>query len=325
MVINYLQYSGPRKVSFLPGIYYNDVLFHNTGKGRKGLRKYTTKGTGDISAADILRGNKKTLVIFAAVAAVIVVSVFLIINLSAMQSFESSFLVTGDTIKIGIRTDVYPFGVVEENGNIAGFDRDYIDEALRRLLPEKERRFEYVPITSQDAGASIKYEVANICLGLLVEGTDRTNGFQLTEPYFNDPVVAVVPGTSRLDKLSNLDGGKIGVFSGAIPMADVEEYLDKNKMECDLLRYYDYESAMVDIESNKVNAVVMPYSLARQFGNVGYRVLAEPLYEVGYSIMLPTGQTAFAGELNKVISEMEYDGTAAELRYKWGLSDQIGM
>jgi ABC-type amino acid transport substrate-binding protein len=283
------------------------------------LKKYTAKRTTEISAMDILRDNKKPLLALAAVAAVIVAVILLIINMAGRRSFDQSFLVSGDTIKIGIRTDVYPFGQVDGDGNITGFDREYIDEALGRLLPDRERRFEYVPITSQDAGASIKYSVANICLGLLVDGTDRTGGFRLTNPYYTDTVVAVVPGTSRLDKLSNLDGGKIGVFSGAILLDDVEKYGKKNQMDCDLLRYFDYESAMVDIENNRVNAIVLPYALARQFEEAGFRVLAEPLYEVGYSIMLPTGQAAVTGELNKVIAGMEYDGTAAELKYKWGL------
>ena len=85
------------------------------------------------------------------------------------------------------------------------------------------------------------------------------------------------------------------------------------------MRYSDYESAMTDIEHNRVNAVVMPYTIARQFESAGYRILAEPLYQVGYGILLPTGQSAVAAEMNRVIAEMKQDGTTDALRVKWNV------
>lgn len=272
------------------------------------------------SLGDNIKRNKKPFIILTVIiiAALIVISIA--VSAVNRRNYDSSFLVTGDSIKIGIRTGVDGFGQVDESGNITGFDKDLIDEILRRMLNGQQKIIEYVPITSQNAGSSIKYGITNICLGLLTEDTDRTNGFRLTEPYYYDHVVAVVNGNSRLESLSNLEGGKLGVFSAAISQDELESYLSKNRLEFDILRYSDFESAMSDIENNRVNAVVLPYVLARRFETAGYRILAQPLYEIGYSVMLPTGQGAFTSEMNKVIEEMKNDGTIDALLKKWNLA-----
>lgn len=283
------------------------------------MRYTRSKEHTHINMGDILRSHTRPLIVLAIVAVAAVCIILAIVNAVGQRNFRSSFLVTGDTINIGIRTDIAGFGQEDEGGEITGFDRDVIDTALARLLPDKDRLVEYVPITSQDAGASIKYGRANICLGLLVEDTSRTNGFRLTDPYYTDSVVAVVQGTSRLDKLTNMEGGTLGVLNAAIPQEDVEKYLKRNNLNYEIKGYSDYESALTDIEHGRINVVVMPYAIARQFEGAGFRILAEPLYGVGYSIMLPTGQGAFATGLNKVLGEMSRDGTLDSLRTKWGL------
>ncbi len=284
------------------------------------MKTYNRKIGGSaskISAA--FKRNKKPFIILFAIIAIVIVGIILIYQLSIKQGFGSSFLVTEDTIKIGIRTDIERFGQFDETGEIVGFDRDFIDEALSRLLPSKQKMFEYYSITSQNAGPNIKYGVTNLNLGLIVDGTKKVSSFRISRPYYTDSVVAVVPGSSRIEKLSNMGGGKIGAFDADIPKDNITSFLKGNGMDETYLRYYDYESAMTDIEQNRVNAVIMPLAMARQFEAAGFRILAEPLFEVGYSVMLPTGQAAFTTELDRVIGEMQRDGTLDELRRKWGL------
>lgn len=278
-----------------------------------------SSGTSKYRFVDLFKGNKKQFIVLFSIVGIIILGIVLLYQFSLKQEFDSSFLVTGDTIKIGLRTDVKGFGEQDDEGNLVGFDRDFIDEALKRMLPDKEKLIEYSPITSQNAGSNIKYGITNMNLGLIVDGTKKVASFRISKPYYTDHVVAVVQGSSRLDRLTNIDGGQLGIFSADIPEKDIEAYLKKNDLNEKFLRYFDYESAMTDIEQNRVNAIIMPYAIARQFEAAGFRILAEPLFEIGYSVMLPTGQVGFVSELNHIIDEMERDGTLAALRAKWGL------
>ncbi|MEG2520803.1 MAG: transporter substrate-binding domain-containing protein [Christensenellaceae bacterium] len=261
--------------------------------------------------------NKKAILILLAVIVAVIVVIAVVSNVATKQKFEASFVETRDTIRIGLRTDIAGFGGIGADGQITGFDKDYIDMLFAELLGEKAKLYEYIPTTSQDAAGSIKYGEIDIAMGLMTPDVDKTKGFLLTKPYYTDDVVVVVKGDSRLDKLSNMDGGKLGILSNAIPIGQLEDYLKSNGMEYEVLRYSDYESAKIDLTNGTVNAMVMPNAIAKQFA--GFRILAEPLYQVGYSIMLPTGQAAVESEFSKIVDQFEKDGTTDGLKAKWGL------
>ena len=284
---------------------------------RKYARPHSKKQMGTS-----LRVNKKLLVTIVAVVAAVLVGIIAVSGIAAQKGFESSTLMTSDTIRVGIRTDVEGFGGVDENGNIVGFDREYIDAMLKELIGDRQKIYEYYALSSQDAGGSLKYGTGEVALGLLTSGTDKTKGFPLTEPYYEDNVVAITTAGSRLEKLSNLEGGTIGILSNAIASDDLAEYIEEKKMNYnpkDVLRYTDYESIRMDLDAGRVNAVVMPQAIAKQFVAEGYRMLAEPLYSVGYSIMLPIGQEAVVTEMNRVIEAFAKDGTTQALLEKWNV------
>ncbi|MEA5003109.1 MAG: transporter substrate-binding domain-containing protein [Christensenella sp.] len=285
------------------------------------MRKYTgtrpKKRTGSS-----FKINKKLLITICIAVAAVLVCIAVIGGIAVQKGFEASTLRTSDTIRVGIRTDVEGFGSLDENGNIVGFDRDYIDAILKELIGDQQKVYEYYALSSQDAAGAIKYDNVDIALGLLTSDTDKTKGFPLTVPYYTDSVVAVTTADSRLEKLSNMEGGKIGILSNAIASADFAEYIEQKKMDYntkDILRYADYESIRMDLDAGRVNAVVMPQAIAKQFVKEGYRMLAEPLYSVGYSILLPIGQDAVVAEMNRVIETFDKDGTTQTLVNKWGL------
>lgn len=236
---------------------------------------------------------------------------------ASRQSYAESFVVTDDTIRVGIRTGVDGFGMLDENGEITGFDREYIDEVLSRLI-DTPKIYEYIPLTSQDAGAAVKYGEAQLALGQLSQGRTQTSGFYLTDAYASDNIVAVVADSSRLENLGDLESG-IGVLATSISVSEAAEELAKQGIDQTLTSYSDYESALTDLSHSRINAVLMPYSIAKRLQQAGYRILAQPIFDVQYRIMLSSTQSAVGQQINRIIAQLEEDGTAAALRAKWGV------
>lgn len=266
-------------------------------------------------AGEYIRLHKPQCIIAAAVLTVVIVCAAVVPQVSARQKYEESFIATQDTIRIGVRTGVSGFGEIDENGTVAGFDRAVVEELLRRLVDEA-KIYEYVPLTSQNAGAALKYGRADIAVGQLTEGTTQTSGFELTQPYYTDRVVALVPDTSRIGSITDLETG-IGYLATALSGTEVRDELDALGVDVPLTVYSDYESALTDLSHSRINAVLMPYTTARRLQAMGYRVLAEPLYDIGYRIMLPTSAGAVAQRMNSILSDMLEDGTISALRAHW--------
>ncbi len=249
----------------------------------------------------------------------VIATVAVVSNVAGKRNFQSSFLVRNDSIVIGLRTDVQGFGTADEAGQPLGFDRDVIDEVMQRLLPDSDKLYEYKSTTSQDAGGLIKYGEIDLALGLFSEGLDKTKGFTLTDPYYMDDVVAIVRSDSKLDSIESLQAGKVGIMTTATKQDDFIKYAQSKGLNYEVFRYTDYESAGIDIEAGRVNAIIAPRSIANQFMQAGFRVLAQPLYQVGYCVMLPTGQSAVKDAIDKALQGMEEDGTMQKLRDKWNL------
>ena len=271
--------------------------------------------------AEFIKRNKKPLLITILIIAAVIACAVLFTNLATRQGFDTSFLMTRDVVRIGLRTDIEGFGGKDENGNLIGFDRDYIDAVLKDLLGNQEKMYEYYPITSQDAGGAIKYGNIDIALGLLTTGENvsKTKGFTLPEPYYTDDVVAVMRADSRVQRVPDIEATSIGVINTAMSVDDLKQYLEDEKLNFEVERYADYESAMLDLEAGRIPAVIMPRAISRQFQDAGYRILAEPLYTIGYCIMLPTGQSAVETEMNKTIEKLKENGTTLALEEKWGI------
>lgn len=295
------------------------------------MRKYSKESRRMSGAERFFKTNKKGLTIVGVIAAVVVAAIIIVSGLATKQGFDTSFLVTRDTVKIGIRTDVSGFGEVDGNGTLTGFDREYIDAILKELIGGQEKMYEYYPLTSQDAAGEIKYGTIDIALGLLTEGTDKTKGFTLTKPYYKDDVVLVMHPDARVQSIKEIAAAgsvgaaedkkaSVGLLTTAVPSGDFIKHLEELGLDMDVVRYSDYESITLDLDAKRISAVAMPRAVSKQFEAAGYRIVAEPVYEVGYSIMLPTGQGAVETEFNRLIEKFETDGTTQALLEKWGLN-----
>ncbi len=283
------------------------------------MRKYTPNNKGVSANTSLSKKNKKIIILGVVAIAIILTLIIGISRAVTNITFNRSFLETRDLINIGIRTDISPFGQIDENGAITGFDKDIVDAILAEIIGDSTKLYEYNTVSSQEGGAAIKYAKDQIVLGMLIEGTEKTKGFLLTKPYYYDDVVAVAGIESKVESLKNIEGNKIGVLSNAISMTEFEKYLERHGLEFELFRYTDYESALIDLQHNRINTFVAPRAIANTLNTNLVRILNEPLYQVGYCIMLPSTQFAVQAKMNGAIDVLNGNGGIEIIKEKWGL------
>lgn len=269
-----------------------------------------------IARENIFKIDRAQLIKLLVIAGAIVAAVLVIAGLVARGNIESSFLAEAETVRVGIRTDVAGFGQVNEAGEIGGFDADIAREAVSRVL-KTEKPVEFVPLTSEEAGAGIKYKKVDIAIGFLAPGTDRVEGFTLTDPYYTDDICAAVADPS-ITSPSALNGKTVGILNSMIPLAAANDYLDRLKITADITRYYGIDEAAVDLDAGKINAFLAPEAILKQY-LPSYRQISEPVAEIGYGILIPSSQSVVQGSLNDAIHAMKRDGTIEKLAQKWGL------
>ena len=252
-------------------------------------------------------------VIVGAIVAAIVISVSMILQ----GNIESSYLAKTETIRVGVRIDVQGFGQVGESGEIQGFDVDVAREMLNRVLG-KDKPIVFIPLKSEDAGAGIKYDKIDLGLGFLAENTDRVKGFMLTDPYYYDTIYAAVTDPAAISSPAGLNGKNVGILNSMITQSQANDYLEQLQISAKVDRYFSFEDAVKAMETKKIDAFLAPEALLRQYMDQ-YTRISKPIAEIGYSIILPSGQSAVQGAINAAIHAMERDGTMESLAGKWGI------
>lgn len=291
----------------------------DTGAKALSIREKKSGLRSVISRENLLAIDKTQLIKLLIIAGAVLAAVLVIAGFITRGNIESSFLATAETVRIGVRTDIAGFGQVNEAGEIEGFDADVAREAVDRVL-KTDKPVEFVPITSEEAGASIKYGQADIAVGLLASGTDRVEGFTLTDPYYTDNIYAAVEDPA-LSSLSALNGKNIGILNSMIPLATANEYLGRLGISANIVRYYGIDEAIFDLDNKKIDAFFAPAAMLDQY-MPSYTRISEPVAQVGYGILLPSSQSVVQSALNDAIRAMKRDGTIDGLARKWGLPDQ---
>lgn len=270
------------------------------------------------SREPVFKLDLKGLIRLAIVFGAIVAAIFIIANLVVQSNVASSYMAKAETIKVGVRTDIKGFGEVSGSGAIQGFDADVARQVITRVFGET-KPVSFVQISSEEAGAGIKYGTIDCAIGFLTPKTERVSGFLVTDPYYTDHISVVSASAGIAKAITDLDQKNIGILGTSLSSTQVTDYLKQQKVTVQITKYYGFDEAKLDLDKNKISAFIAPQALIKQYMG-SYITVGESLGSVGYSIMLPSTEGAVQSAMNKAIHEMISDNTLANLAVKWGIS-----
>lgn len=224
--------------------------------------------------------------------------------------------------EIVVGSDEYtPYFYMGENGEFAGADVEIATEAFSRMGYCAE--FRMIDWTEKDLLLS-SGEVD--CLWGSFTMTGRENRYDWAGPYLTSRQVIVVPESSDITRLSDLEGkslacqatGKVDeIFSAADGTGGVPV----------LSRLYCFEAfdlAFAALRKDYVDAVAGHETALVDFMNElsgEYRVLDEPIVEVELGVAFRNGDTRGIREkLSVTLNEMAKDGTTAAIVESYGIS-----
>ncbi|AVB76991.1 ABC transporter substrate-binding protein [Methanococcus maripaludis] len=217
------------------------------------------------------------------------------------------------TLTVGVCAQ-YPPTIYEENGNLAGFDFDLMNEIAKRM--KLNTNFKIYNSKSELFDALEKNEVD--CIGSRTVNYERRKFIDFTRVYYYDSVRVAVPESSSVTMLKELKGKNLGVIEGSVSSELVESYLTNVGCKC---IYYDTpENLTYAVENGEVDAVIGHEMYIEHIStkcNVQKRYLDEKLSVSYWAIPINKNNPNLRNSINDVLLEMENDGTLDELKLKW--------
>ena len=219
-------------------------------------------------------------------------------------------------IVIGLDDNFPPMGFRDEKGQLVGFDIDMAREAGKRLGIEVE--FKPIDWNAKEAELNGK-RVDALWNGLTITDERRKNiGF--TAPYMENHQIIVVKGDSAIKTKADMAGKVVGVQDGssAVDAIGRDEATAKSLKE--LKKYGDNVTALMDLATGRVEAVVLDevvgrYYTAKKPGE--YTVLDDNFGTEDYGVGVRLEDTELLARLDKAMADMKADGSGAKIAEQW--------
>ena len=220
------------------------------------------------------------------------------------------------TLTVGFDAEYPPFGYMDENGEYVGFDLDIAQKVCDNLGWELVKK----PINWDSKDMELNSGNIDCIWNGFTITPERQKAICFTPPYLKNAQVVVVRQTAGFQKLADLAGRKVGTQAGSAGADAIAAAADFKASLGEVVEFKDYLTALMDLESQGVDAIVMDLLVAndniRRSGKP-FRILDETLSPETFGVGFRLGDDALMNEVWGALKAMQADGTVSKLAEKW--------
>ena len=141
-------------------------------------------------------------------------------------------------IKIGVFSDKNPFGYVDENGKVQGYDV-YFAKRIAKDLLGSEDAVDFVYVEAASRVEYLKSAKVDITLANFTGTDERKEQVDFALPYMKVALGIVSPQKAEITDVNQLKGKKLIVVKGTT----AETYFSKNYPDVTLVKFDEYQEA----------------------------------------------------------------------------------
>ncbi len=220
-----------------------------------------------------------------------------------------------DTLRIGTEGAYPPFNMVDENGNLHGFDIDIANALCERM----ERDCTFI---KQDWDGIIpgllagKYDAIIASMSITEE---RKQAVDFTDRYYTNKLQFIGAADAEMEiSAEALSGKSVGAQRATI----AAQWLQENMPDTDAKLYDTQENAYLDLASGRLDAVIadvlVNYEWLQSDAGAGYEFKGEPVFNNDLiGIAIRKGEEDLVEAFNTAITEIVEDGTYATINAKY--------
>ncbi|MDF9825780.1 ABC-type amino acid transport substrate-binding protein [Breznakia sp. PF5-3] len=245
-----------------------------------------------------------------------ILSLMLVCGLLLVGCGESD---SGDdkTITVFTNSGYPPYEMVDENGDLYGFDIDVMNRAAE--IAGYEIKWEDIDFDA--IIDSIKTDKGQAAIAGMTPTSDRSKQVDFSELYYTSEEmqnVVLVKKDSGLKTTADIKGKKVGIQMGTVQETVVDAIADDYDLTFEKLK--DYTSLAQELENDVIDLMIVEKAVATELmqknDNLEYYVLEEGADLAGNAIAFKKGSKIKA-DFDKAIKQMKKDGELDELIKKW--------
>ncbi len=207
------------------------------------------------------------------------------------------------TIKIGVFSDKNPFGYVDANGEVQGYDV-YFAKRIAKDLLGSEDAVEFVYVEAANRVEYLQSGKVDVILANFTVTEERAEKVDFALPYMKVALGVVSPEKNLITDVEQLKGKTLIVVKGTT----AETYFGENYSEIQLLKFDEYQEAYDALLDGRGDAFSTDNTevLAWALQNKGFRVGVESVGSLdSIAPAVQKGNTELQSWLNEEITALE--------------------
>ena len=205
-------------------------------------------------------------------------------------------------IKIGVFSDKNPFGYVDSNGEVQGYDVEFAKRIGKDLLGD-EKAVEFVYVEAASRVEYLKSAKVDIILANFTVTDERSEQVDFALPYMKVALGIVSPDNALITDINQLKDKKLIVVKGTT----AETYFSKNYPDINLVKYDEYQEAYDALIDNRGDAFATDNTeaLAWSNENKGFTTSIESIGDIDtIAPAVQKGNTELLNWINDEIKEL---------------------
>ena len=260
---------------------------------------------------------KKLVIIFSLIFACLVSFYFFVLKPEQYveQDLYEQIMQRG-VLKVGINTDAKPFGFIDNNGRVQGYDAD-LARYIAQYLLKSPNNLEFISVTPANRMLKASTGEVDIVIATMTITPQREEIIDFSIPYDSAGQALLVKSNSKITAIGDLAGQNVGVIWGTTA--------EKNMLNlvptANILGFKSYNEAFKALKSGDINAITSDDTILSGFAmnDKSVKLLPKRYSREPYGIGFKKGKSSarLKENIDFAIKDMKQKNVMTRIRKKW--------
>lgn len=217
---------------------------------------------------------------------------------------------------VGVKFDTKPFGYYNEKRELVGFDVD-LAKAIAKSIFGRDDRVEFVQVTPSSRILALDTNQVDMVIATMSITPQRETMIDFSRPYYIAGQAILVPKSSKISSISDLNGKKVIVIYGST----AENNIRLIAPDSQIMGFRTYASGYSALKHGIADAMVADDTILMGFAEpdndlklLPKRYTKEP-YAIGFKKAPESAR--LEKKVDFILKNMLQDGDIARLKDKW--------
>ena len=227
-------------------------------------------------------------------------------------------IIKRDTLVVGIKTDSYPFGYIDEKGHYAGYDAS-LGRIIARGILGSDKKVKFVPVTTADRMMKLYSGEVDMLIATMSITSKRQEIIDFSNPYHMAGQAILVKKGSPIKSLRDLSGKTAIIVFGSTSEQSLRNAIPNLRV----IGYKTYQDALKALKENKADAIVSDDTilLGMQLKDDSVKLLPKRYTKEPYAVAFRKGadSQSLREYIDTYLEQYARTGRLSKLQQKWSL------